>query len=220
MDKEQRHFKESLKQDEFKSLIQHVIDFFRDPGKLNVSLNWGIGVLLVALVAWGYTAYKSNVDTQVIKAIGTAKIKMANKDIDTAIQNLKTTARDYPSSSMLGGVNFYLGQCLEMKGDVDGALKAYGDAVSSRLPESIMPAVYISYAYALEEIQNFVKAASVYEELLKKMPNYFGAGEAMLNQARNLRLAGKLPEAAAKYKAVADKYPDSAWAYSAKQFIQ
>ncbi len=220
MDKEKRHFKESLKQDEFKSFIHHVIDFFRDPVKLNKSLNWGIGVLLVALVVWGYTAYKSNVDTQVYKAIGTAKAKMANKDIDTAIQNLKTTARDYPSSSMLGAVNYYLGQCYELKGDLDGGLKAYGEAVNSYLPESMLPGAYMSYAYALEAKQDFVKAVSVYDELLKKMPNYFGAGEVLLNQARNLRLAGKLPEAAAKYKAVVDKYPDSAWAYTAKQFVQ
>ena len=220
MDKEKQHFKESLKEDEFKSFIHHAIDFFRDPVKLNKSLNWAIGVLLVALVVWGYTAYKNNVDTQVYKAIATAKAKLAAKDVDTAIMNLKTTARDYPSSSMLGAVNYYLGQCYELKGDLDGGLKAYGDAVSSYLPESILPAAYMSYAYALEAKQDYVKAVAIYDQLLKRMPDYYGAGEVLINQGRNLRLAGKFPEAAAKYKAVVDKYPDSAWAYTAKQFVQ
>ncbi len=220
MDKEKQHFKDSLKEDELKTVLHHTVEFFRDPAKVNKALNWAIGALLVALVVWGYTAYRNNVDTQVYKAIGTAKAKIGAKDIDTAIQNLRTTARDYPSSSMLGAVNFYLGQCYELKGDLESALKAYGDAVASNLPESMLPGAYISYAYALEAKQDYVKAVSVYDQLLNKMPNYYGAGEVLLNQGRNLRLAGKLPEAAAKYKAVVDKYPDSAWAYTAKQFVQ
>ena len=186
MDKEKKHFKESLKQDEFKSFIHHAIDFFRDPVKLNKSLNWGIGVLLVALVVWGYTAYKRNVDAQVDKAVNAAR-SMMSKDVGTAIQNLNITARDYPSSSLLGVVNYYLGQCYEQKGDLESCLKAYQSAVNSYLPESILPAAYMSYAYALESKQDFIKAVSVYDEFLKKMPDYFGAGEVHSGHKRPYR---------------------------------
>ena len=220
MDRKKYEFKQSLKQDEFKSGIHHVIEYFQDPAKLNKFLNYVIGALLVALVVWGYTAYRNNVDSQVYKSIASAMQKLQAKDYDTAINNFKTIARDYPNSSHVGLVNYRLGQCYELKNDLDMALKAYGEAVNSYLPEEVLPAAYMSYANALETKGDYAKAVETYDRLLKKMPKYFAAGEVMLDQARNLRLENKNDEAAAKYKAVIEKFPDSTWANTAKQYAQ
>jgi TolA-binding protein len=197
-----------------------VINFFNDPANINKSVNWLIGIAVAALVIWGYTSYTGNIDSQVYKSMASAKEKMNGNDTETAILNFKTITRDYPTSTHTGEVYYLLGQCYEKSKNTDEAVKAYSEALKKHLPEELKPAAYISCAYAYEAKGDYVKAASVLDELLKKMPKYYGAGEAMLDEARNLRLAGKDAEARAKYKEITEKFPESSWAVSAKPYAQ
>jgi len=220
MDKDKQAFKDSLKEDELQHAAGSLIHYFNDPANINRAVNWLIGVAVVALLVWGYTSYTGNIDSQVAKSMASAREKMTANDLDTAIMNFKTISKDYPASMHTGEVYYYLGQCYEKNKDYDGAAKAYEEATKKKLPAELVPAAYIAYAYALEAKGENLKAVGVYDTLLRKLPKYYGAGEVMLDQARNLKLAGKDLDAVLKYKEIVEKFPDSSWAITAKPFAR
>ena len=220
MDKEHKDFKKLLKEDELQHAAGSVLHFFSDSNNINKLVNWLIGAAVVALIVWGYLSYTGNIDSQVYKSVMSGKEKFAAKDYDTAIMNFKTIAKDYPGSKHTGEVYYRLGQSYEKVNNFEEAVKAYKESLRYGLPAEIKPAVYISYIYALEAKGEYLKAAEACAEFLKKMPKYFGAGEVILTEARNLRLAGKSAEALMKYREIMEKYPDSSWAVSAKPYVQ
>ena len=220
MDKEHRDFKNSLKEDELQHVAGSVVHFFNNPDNINKLVNWLIGAAVVALLIWGYMSYKGNIDSNVYKSVMSAKEKIAAKDFETAIMNFKTMLKDYPGSKHTGEIYYLLGQCYETTKNNPEAIKAYGESLKYGLPAELKPAAHMSYIYALEANSEYVKAAEACEAFLKKMPKYYGAGEVLLTEARNLRLAGKVTEAMAKYQEIMVKYPDSTWASTAKPYVQ
>ncbi len=104
---------------------------------------------------------------------------------------------------------YYLANAYFNTGDYDAAQRYFEAYERKGKDELLKAAAKAGVAACLEQKGEYLEAAKVYEETVKKYPKHFAAPQYLMDAGRNYALAGNLEDAKRVYQMITEKYPKS-----------
>jgi len=210
--------KRQVKEDKLITIYFQVVEFYKQ------YQNYILGALGVVVIVILLSAYISNTRAQkeqkASATLATARLELANMNIDVAIDSLERLVTEYDGTKSAGTGCFYLANSYFLKKNYDSAQKYYEKYLSSYEDNLILASSAMSgVAACFEEKEEYRQAAEMYQKTVRKYPNVFNVAEKLMNAARCYRLAGVKEEARTIYQQIIDEYPNSGFKNDADIYL-
>ncbi len=126
-------------------------------------------------------------------------------DFPVARDTLEEFAQKYPNSTLLGEVEFFLGDIYANVNEVDIAMKHYGNVEQKTKNEAFINNAYMQGARLLHNVDRYGDEIALMDRYLEKYPKGI-CSEASYNKAKALELLSRPADALKLYASAVEKY--------------
>lgn len=204
-----------IKEDHFMDAINASVEYVKT--HRNMMLGILGGIIVVGLLIWGYTYYRTSRAEAALEAFGKANILFQRQQYQSAIKDFSDVAQTYSGTPSGGQATYYLAYCFFQIGQADSASYYYDRYLSDYSEKDFTYGAKTGLAACAEQKNDYTKAAELYWAQIDKYPDYFLTPHTLMSAARCYRLAGNLEKSREAYQRLIDKFPESSFLTEAKR---
>jgi tetratricopeptide (TPR) repeat protein len=208
MAKKRRIRKHELKEDQFVTTTLRFTTWARE--HQNTVLMGAAVIVVVVILAAVISTSRSRSRETADRLLGQVELLYNQGQFDSVIDQAQMLTDQYGGSQEAGLAVFYMADSrmkLERYDEAIAAFEIYIDHYHR--DKTLTAASYTGMAACYEQLDDFSKAGQWYLQTAQKMPQYYGAPEALMNAGRCFSTAGEDDKAKEAYRLLIEKYPES-----------
>ncbi|MBN2542872.1 tetratricopeptide repeat protein [bacterium] len=200
--------RKQMKQDKFVSSVFSVYNYARN--NQNIFIIAVVVLVVIIIGIFGFLSYQKSKKQDAVNLLGIAMFEYRQSQFTASRDSLISLTEKYPGTPS-GKVGFYyLGHLRMMLAEYEEALINLERFLSDPVEDDdLIAAATRMLAGCYEEKGEYDKAAELYEDVIKKYPDFFETEEAYIGAARCYWESKEYAKATELYKEFLDKYDDS-----------
>lgn len=197
-----------IKEDKFVTTYAKVTTYLQEHSKLVIGAC--AAVVVIILAAYVVRAGRRAAEGKAAVELARGAAAYEQLDLTAATDILRTAVEDYGGTRNGTLALLHLGNVLYDRGEYSEAKKCFAKAARKlRGIEFLATAANAAVAQCLEQEQDYLQAARMYEDVAKGHSRDPYAAKYLLDAARCYALDGRKDQAEQVLKLLLDKYPDS-----------
>ena len=201
--------------------LAHKVSAFTTTYKKQLIIAASLLVAIVVIIS-GYSLVRSQQERKAAPLVAVAynyysPASGVSADYNKALGLFRDIQKDYSGTKSGAIAQYYIGNCLVNLGQLDEAIKEYGNFVNKYSSDKLLLGlVYQRMGYVYTILGKRSDAVKAFEQSEAAA----GPGVATMELARLYETSGNMPESQKKYKLVMDKLAGTSWAMEAMGKLQ